>query len=140
MNGENFETDLPEFQLAIGLGVQTKAVPLNDESFLEWVVMYRVRGSDSENDPQPREVKMHRCTDAEYAKFFEPGEQFSQEVATMNKLGGLYCVDWAALNFELFGVGGMAKFSSLNIGAIPCHLSKHAEEKASQAGKSCNTD
>ena len=117
MNGEVFETDLPEFQLAVGLGVQTKALPLNDESFLEWVVQYGVRSSESDSDSgsQLREVKMHRCSDAEYAKFFEPGEQFSQEVATMNELGGLYCVDWAALNFELFGVGGMAKFSSVNI-------------------------
>ena len=99
MNGEVFETNLPEFQLAIGLSRQSQVVPINDETFVEWVVKYGVFGSDSDSDPEPRTVKMHRCTDAEYDQFFEPAEQYTKEVATLKELGGLYCVDWTELNF-----------------------------------------
>ena len=58
-----------------------------------------MHGSDSDDDPEPREVKMHRCSDKEYEKFFEPAEQYTGEVATLSELGGLYCVDWSELNF-----------------------------------------
>ena len=64
---------------------------------------------------------MHRCTEADLAKFYEPEKSTKPRVEAFRETGGLFCLDWQKLNVELYGYWqAAANYGGLDIIVAPC--------------------
>lgn len=65
-------------------------------------------------------VPLSPCTDEDFDKFYPPEDSQVSRFENYRKDGGLFCLDWAAIDFELNGQVYMTQYTAIDIEATPC--------------------
>ena len=91
---------------------------------VKWVALYREQEGKVRYDLQL--FDLHPCTNEELAKFHPPEKRSVSSLERLKEGGGLFCLDWNSLDFDIFGVSGDGRYSSLAVLALPCHVRETA--------------
>ena len=134
----SFDLSSPEFMMAFGLEGRYDHAILNDPRIVRW----GARLWTSDNGPYTqRQVKMRACNKQDYEKFFPPEPQAHQQVDGYKyKEGSLFCIDWAALSFELYGSADVSRHQSIDIEAQSCSTHVALFGKESEDEPDCIDD
>lgn len=120
MQGEEFKPFEEGFAMAIGLEDYTTKEAKNDPTIIKWIARY-LRYEDSqiiENRVEP----LHTCTDDDFKLFTPPEDRSMSRLEQLKGKGGLFCIDWEAVGFKLYGSPSDAVHSVIDVVAVPCGM------------------
>ena len=104
-----------DFQIAIGLEEYGTSKEQNDPSIVQWVALFKIDGVKSYRLLKP-------CLEADFAKFYPPEVTVAKELQELKEKQALYCLDWQAQDFYIYGTPSMSKSerNHLELRAAPC--------------------
>ena len=93
-------------------------MPRYDPTVVRWVANFETHshGEFINHDI----VRLHECTEEDYAKFYPPDETASNTVKKFKEKGGLFCIDWTQVDFSLFGHKSDQEYTFIDIAALAC--------------------
>ena len=111
---------------------------LNDPSIVRWSAKFydTVRGSYDIS----KIVPLRPCTDEDFDKFYPPEDSQVERFENYRKGGGLFCLDWAAIEFELNGLEYMSRYTAIDIEATPCQTYVRAIGETLPEPVKCNNN
>ena len=92
-----------------------------------------------------KEIRVHRCTDDDYDKFFETADASKHLYDSLraDPARGMYCINWDEDHVEMRGNLNTYEHSVVEVFVLPCnHLVKHlgATHSGDEAHETCNGD
>ena len=89
-------------------------------------------------------MRLQPCTEADFAKFYPPDVNIIDELANLKERGTLFCLDWQAADFTIYGTPNMdlSKRAILDLRALPCQALSDVEIEGDghHSHVSCNED
>ena len=120
-NDEIFDLKEEGFMMAFALEDYASRSPRGDLRFLKWVahyITYDINGDIAEEKAWP----LSPCTVDDIAKFDLPDPSTSSNVDRLISQGGLFCLDYDALDIKIFGAYNGAYHSVLDVMLVPCNV------------------
>ena len=98
-----FHVNLEEIDFKIAWAVESYAdgSARDDPNYVQWVVQLTTSISGNKT---VRPLTYHRCTDADFDEFYEPGESYVTQMIREKKMKNLFCLD-SYEGVEIFGKG-----------------------------------
>ena len=76
-------------------------------------------------------MPLYPCTQTDFERFYPVKAQQMEELAIWKENGGLYCLDWANMEFDLYGSKDSKDWNTIDIEAHSCltHASLFSEDE-----------
>ena len=90
---------------------------MDDPNFVKWYAEYVIQ---VEGEFTYHEIPMHKCSEAEIARFKEPNKSSKGLVNRLTEAQGFMCIDWTQI--ELFGEEPAETTKTIDVMFLPCNM------------------
>ena len=123
---QKYYTGHEDFVVAVALIIADTGEAMNDPRYIKWVAKYR-ENRDGVNKVE-KIIPMHPCSQKEFEKFYQVEPSSTNLVEKLRASDGLYCINYEAHDFVLYGDKFHGNFAQLDLQAVPCHQRESAME------------